>query len=125
MRPGLLGCGERRGRKPILVLGLTLFMAQFVGLGLFTSMTAIAASFILAGLGNALFDPALTAYILDITAADHKGRVLGLKSTAGSIGSLLGPVMVILFTPVVSAQGIFLIAAVLVALIALTSLLVL
>jgi MFS family permease len=116
---------DRLGRKPILVLGLTLFMAQFVGLGLFTSMAAIAASFILAGLGNALFDPALTAYILDITLPDHKGSILGMKSTAGSIGSLLGPMMVMLFTSVISSQGIFLIAAVLVALIALTSLLVL
>ncbi len=64
----------------------------------------------LAGLGNALFDPALTASLLDIAPAKHQSRILGIKSTAGSLGSILGPFLVILFTSTVNARGIFLVA---------------
>jgi len=44
---------DRLGRKPVLVLGLALFSAQFVGLIIFRDVTWIVVSFILAGLGNA------------------------------------------------------------------------
>ena len=39
---------------------------------------------------------------------------MGLKSTAGSLGNLLGPALVVLFAPFVSPQVVFLIAAALV-----------
>ncbi len=102
---------DRLGRKPVLLLGLALFTAQFAGLSLFKSNILIALSFFLAGLGNALFDPALSAYTLDIAPAQHKSTIMGIKSTAGSLGSVLGPALLITFTPHLSPQGIFLIAA--------------
>jgi MFS transporter, DHA1 family, multidrug resistance protein len=102
---------DRIGRKPVLVLGLALFSAQFIGLVFFHEVNWIVASFILAGLGNALYDPALSAHILDITPPEHKARILGIKGTVGSLGNLLGPAMVVLISPFVKPQGIFLIAA--------------
>ncbi len=101
---------DRWGRRPVLVLGLALFTAQFAGLFLFKDFLLISLSFGLAGLGNALFDPALSAYILDITPQQHKSTIMGLKSTAGSLGNVLGPALLILFTPFLPPQGIFLIA---------------
>ncbi len=101
---------DRWDRKPVLVLGLALFTAQFAGLFLFKDYLLVALSFGLAGLGNALFDPALGASILDITPPQHRSTIMGLKSTAGSLGSVLGPVLLILFTPFLPPQGIFLIA---------------
>jgi MFS family permease len=68
-------------------------------------------SFVIAGLGNALFDPALSASILDIAPAEHQARSLGLKSTAGSLGNILGPALVVLATPRWAARDIFLAAA--------------
>lgn len=112
---------DRFGRKPVLALGLALFSAQFVGLTIFRNATWIVVSFILAGLGNAIFDPALSAYILDITPPEHKARVMGIKSTAGSLGNLLGPALVVLFTPFIGPQVVFLISAGLVWMLALTS----
>jgi len=112
---------DRLGRKPVLVLGLVLFSAQFVGLVLFHQTIWIAASFLLAGLGNALYDPALNALVLDITPPEQTGGMLGLKATAGSLGNLLGPGLVVLFSPLVSPQGIFLMAASLVLIITLAS----
>ena len=105
---------DRLGRKPVLVLGLALFSAQFVGLVIFRDAIWIVMSFILAGLGNALYDPALNALILDITPPEQSAGMMGLKGTAGSLGSLLGPASVVLFTPFVSPLVVFLIASVLV-----------
>ncbi len=68
----------------------------------------IAITFVVAGLGNALYDPALSASILDHAPSAHQARLLGLKSTFGSIGNILGPALVVLFTPFLQAQGIFL-----------------
>ena len=112
---------DRVGRKPVLVLGLALFSAQFVGLVVFRDVTWILVSFILSGLGNALYDPALSAMVLDITPPEHTAAMMGLKSTAGSLGSLLGPALVVLPTPFVGPQAVFLAATALVVVLTLAS----
>lgn len=109
------------GRKPVLVLGLALFSAQFAGLVAFHDATWIAVTFVLAGLGNALYDPALSAFILDITPPEHTASRIGLKSTAGSLGSMLGPALVVLIAPVAGPQVVFLLAAALVVTLTLAS----
>lgn len=112
---------DRLGRKPVLVLGLALFSAQFLGLVLFRNPAWIVLSFVLAGLGNALYDPALSAHVLDIAPPEARARIMGLKGMVGSLGNMLGPALVVLFTPAINPQGIFLIAASLVLLLTLTS----
>jgi MFS family permease len=99
---------DRLGRKPVIVYGLILFAVQFIGLAFFRNYILIATTFVIAGLGNALFDPALNASILDIAPAEHQARILGIKSTASSLGNILGPALVVLFTPFLEARGIFL-----------------
>ena len=106
---GLGQLSDRLGRKPVLVLGLALFSAQFIGLVIFRDLTWIVVSFVLAGLGNALYDPALIAFILDITPPDLTARIIGLKGTAGSLGGMLGPALIVLFTPT-SPRAVFLTA---------------
>jgi len=106
---------DRAGRKPVLVLGLALFSAQFVGLMLFREVGWIMGSFLIAGMGNALYDPPLSALILDIIPAEHTASVLGLKSMAGSMGSTLGPAFVVLFAGHLTPRMGFLTAAALVA----------
>jgi MFS family permease len=109
---------DRSGRKPVLILGLALFSAQFVGLVIFRDANWIMMSFMIAGLGNAIYDPALSAYILDITPPEHKARIMGLKGTVGSLGNMLGPALVVLFTPFMAVRVVFLISAGLVLLLA-------
>lgn len=116
---------DRFGRKPVLVLGMALFSAQFIGLVIFRDMTLIVLSFTLAGLGNALYDPALSALILDITPTENTTGMMGLKSAAGSLGNLIGPALLVLVTPFVRSQIIFLIATVLVLMLTLASVLLL
>ena len=108
---GLGQLSDRLGRKPVIVLGLVLFSAQFVGLAFSANYVAIAAAFVIAGLGSALVDPTLSAALLDIAPAKHQARLLGFKSTAGSLGNILGPALVVFSTASVSARGIFLAAA--------------
>ncbi len=108
---GLGRLSDTLGRKPVIIAGLLLFSAQFIGLALSRDYVFIAAAFVIAGLGNALFDPALSASILDIAPGEHQARLLGMKSTAGSIGNILGPAMIVLFTPLIQAQTVFLVAS--------------
>ena len=70
----------------------------------------IAVGFVVAGLGNALFDPALNALILDLAPEAHKSEVMGMKSTASSLGSTLGPGLVVLLTPQLLPRQVFLLA---------------
>jgi len=107
---GLSRLSDHMGRKPVILTGLLFFSAQFIGLAMSQDYILIAVTFIIAGLGNALFDPALNAYILEITSTEHHGRILGIKSTAGSVGSILGPALVVLLVDSLSAQGIFMAA---------------
>ena len=108
---GLSHLSDHLGRKPVILLGLILFLAQFIGLAFFRDSILIAVTFVIAGLGNALYDPALSASILDIAPTEHQARALGIKSTAGSLGSILGPALVVLFSASVDARGIFLMAS--------------
>jgi MFS family permease len=77
---------DRLGRKPIIMIGLMLFSAQFIGLAFFRNYILIAVAFVIAGLGNALFDPALSASFLDISPVEHRSRMLGIKGMVGSYG---------------------------------------
>lgn len=108
---GLGRLSDRLGRTPIIFVGLMLFSAQFVGLAFFRNYILIAVAFVIAGLGNALYDPALSASILDIFSVEHRARILGIKSMVGSIGSILGPALVAIFNSSMDASSIFLIAA--------------
>jgi len=57
-----------------------------------------------------LYDPALSASILDISPQEHRTRILGIKSMVGSFGSILGPALVALLNSSIDARTIFLIA---------------
>jgi MFS family permease len=107
---GLGRLSDRLGRKPIITVGLMLFSAQFIGLAFFRNYILIAIAFVIAGLGNALYDPALSASILDKSPDEHRARILGIKSMVGSSGSILGPALVALFNSSMDARSIFLIA---------------
>jgi MFS family permease len=65
------------GRKPVIALGLTLFSGRFLGLGLIGDYVWIAVTFTVAGLGNALYNPPLSASVLDIAPAEHRARSTG------------------------------------------------
>jgi MFS family permease len=113
--------GDHHGRKPVIVLGLTIFSAQFIGLAIFRDTARIAVSFILVRLGNALYDPAWNALLLDNASSEHTARVMGMKSMAGSLGLMLGPALVVLLTPSLSPQFVFMLSFILLLMLTLAS----
>ena len=104
------GLSDRLGRKPVILLGLALFSAQFLGLAFFNHVLPIGVSFVIGGLGNALYDPAINASILDISPRQTCSRILGIKSMVGSAGMIFGPGLVALLSPTIDARLVFLAA---------------
>lgn len=102
---------DRLGRKPILIIGLILHSAQYVGLMFSNVYWTIIVAFVIAGLGEALLNPALSAAYLDITPEEHRSRVMGIKGAIGSLGSLLAPALVMVVIRFVPPQSVFLISA--------------
>ncbi len=105
---------DQWGRKPILIIGLILHSAQYVGLMLTNVYWVIIAAFVIAGLGEALLNPALSAAYLDITPEEHRSRAMGIKGAVGSLGSLLAPALVMIVVGTISPQTVFLISAALI-----------
>ncbi len=52
-----------------------------------------------------------TGSMRDMTSPEHQARILGLKSTMGSVGSILGPAVLVPCTPSFPAKWVFLLAA--------------
>jgi MFS family permease len=113
---------DRFGRKLVLVVGLILHSAQYLGLMLTNVYWIIAFTFVIAGLGESLLNPALSASFLDITPEEHRSRAMGIKGAIGSLGSLSAPALVMFIIRSIPPQSVFLISA---ALILATALLVL
>ncbi len=104
------GLSDRLGRKPVILLGLVLFSAQFIGMALFRNYILVGVTFVIGGFGNSLYDPAINAAILDIAPKEHCSRVIGMKSMASSVGTILGPALVALLSASVNARSNFLVA---------------
>lgn len=101
---------DRFGRKPVAVIGTLLTATFYVGLATATSFTLIIGVALVAGLGAALTAPAVSAFYLDITSAQHRSRVLGIKGSAVSLGSVAGPLLVAVISTMTTPQGVFSIA---------------
>jgi MFS family permease len=99
--------GDRFGRKPPIVIGLTLFSAQFIGLIFTDSLGLVLISFAIGGLGEGLASPALGAFFLDISEERHRARVMGIRSSAGSLGGVVGPLLAAAVAASVAPQGAF------------------
>ncbi len=116
----LLGqASDRFGRKPVIVLGIILNSLLYVSITFARDYAIIVGLAMIAGLGEALRVPATSANYLDISEPQHRSRVLGVKSSALSLGGVLGPLAVVLASQYLTAQGIFMTAMVLVLLSAL------
>ena len=64
---------DRLGRKPIILIGLVLFSAQFLGLAFFRHYIQIAVAFVIAGLGSALLNLGLKCFLSRYFSAGTPG----------------------------------------------------
>jgi len=101
---------DRFGRKPPIVLGILLSTSLYAGLVLVTSFPLMLLVAAVAGLGSALISPALSSYYLDITEEQYRARILGVKESSASLGGVLGPLLLVGVSAMMTPQGIFIIA---------------
>ena len=116
---------DRFGRKPVIVAGILLGVASYFGLAFATSFPLILLVALVSGIGAAVTAPALSAYYLDITAEQHRARVLGSKESALALGGVLGPLLVVFASGLWTSQVVFIAAGLLTLFAALLALVVL
>lgn len=101
---------DRWGRKLLVMIGLMISMSLYIGMAMLNNFISMAIAAAISGLGQALYAPALSAFVLDITTDEHRSRVMGLKESSLALGGVLGPLLVAVVAPWTSAQGVFWIA---------------
>jgi MFS family permease len=107
----LLGrLSDRFGRRPILMIGLLIHVAQYIALLTTTSFAWIVLGMAFSGLGEGLFMPALNALYLDVTPQQYRARMMGLKESVFSLAGLVGPALVVVAVNYLLPSGIFVIA---------------
>ena len=116
---------DKVGRKPIIVLGALLFTSLPAALAFVTWFPLMMLFAATAGLGLALIMPALSAFYIDITSEQHRSRVHGIKSSAASLGGVVGPLLLIGVTELTTPRGVFISAGVILVVTAVLALLVL
>jgi EmrB/QacA subfamily drug resistance transporter len=79
------------GRKPILVLGMTLFLAGSAASGLAPSMPLLIAFRALQGLGAGAMQPVTLTIVGDIYTYEERGRIQALLSAVWGVAGIAGP----------------------------------
>ncbi len=82
---------DEYGRKNILVTGMVLFSLAQLIFGAATQVWMLYVSRIIAGISIAFTNPAITAYVVDITAEEDRGKRLSHLSAAMTLGIVIGP----------------------------------
>lgn len=81
------------GRKPLFLIGLTLFTAGSLVAGLSTNMEMFIACRAVQGLGGGILIPVATAAVADLYAPRERARMQGILGAIFGIGSGIGPLL--------------------------------
>jgi MFS transporter, DHA1 family, multidrug resistance protein len=102
---------DNYGRKPIIILGLLLTGTLYLGLIFVKPFGLLFFVAVLAGLGDALFIPAIAASYLDIAQQEHISRVMGIKGSVAALAGVIGPLLVVVIGAWTTPAVIFAISA--------------
>jgi multidrug resistance protein len=81
---------DRIGRRPIIVFGLLGSCLSYLAFGLATSLTALFAARIFAGIAGANI-PTAQAVVADITTPENRAKGMGMIGAAFGMGFIFGP----------------------------------
>ena len=95
------------GRKPILYLGIGIFLTGSVLCGIAWSMPILIAARALQGIGAGAVQPTILTIIGDLYSVDERSRVQGYMASVWAISSVIGPSLGGLFTQYLSWRWIF------------------
>ncbi|MET8974699.1 MFS transporter [Streptomyces sp. NPDC004539] len=88
---GLLG--DRFGRRRMLVVGLTVFLAGSLVGALASDVNWVVAARAFMGIGGALVTPLALSVLPSLFGADERTKAVGVISAASSLGLPLGPII--------------------------------
>ncbi|MGN1045066.1 MAG: MFS transporter [Candidatus Methanomethylophilaceae archaeon] len=84
---------DRYGRRPLMVIGLVLFLAGSVLAGMSQSMEMLIACRCIQGVGGGIIVPVCTAAVADLYPPEDRGKMQGMLGASYGIGSGLGPLV--------------------------------
>jgi EmrB/QacA subfamily drug resistance transporter len=95
------------GRKPILFIGITIFLIGSILCGLATSMEALIVFRLIQGFGAGAVTPIATTIVGDIYSAEERAKVQGYLASVWGISAVTGPAVGGLLVQYVSWNYIF------------------
>lgn len=84
---------DRIGRRPVLLIGIAGYVIAQVLFGLATSLWLLYAARVLGGVLSSATLPVSSAYVVDTTTREERGRGLAWLGTAASLGVVVGPAL--------------------------------
>lgn len=90
--PVLGGLSDRYGRRPVLLLSISMLAVDMIIMGLAPTLAILFFGRALAGLFAATSSVA-NAYIADVTEQEDRGRAYGMVGAAFGFGFIIGPVV--------------------------------
>lgn len=99
--------GDRWGRKPVLLIGLTVFGVANVAAGLATSSEMLLASRFLSGVGAAMIMPVTLAVITSTFPEQERSKGIGVWTAVAGGGGILGMYLSALLVDVATWRWLF------------------
>ncbi|GII90549.1 MFS transporter [Sinosporangium siamense] len=97
------------GRKPLLIIGMSIFLAGTLLSGLAWNMPVLILARALQGIGAGALQPITQVLAADLYPLHERGRITGLLSSVWGVSALLGPALGGLLSELVSWRWTFLI----------------
>ena len=95
------------GRKPLFLIGLSLFVAGSLVAGMSTNMEMFIACRAVQGLGGGILIPVATAAVADLYAPEDRAKMQGILGAIFGIGSGVGPLIGGYITEYINWQWVF------------------
>jgi EmrB/QacA subfamily drug resistance transporter len=95
------------GRKPILLLGLAIFLAGSMGSGLARSMEMLVAMRVVQGVGAGALQPVSLTIIGDLFTVQERARIQGVFGAVWGLAGMVGPLVGGLIVGVASWRWVF------------------
>ena len=111
MRPPAGWLIDTRGTRPILLVGMAIFLLASLGYIAAQSVQPILALRLFHGIGMGLFPTAATVVIAELAPARRRGEAMGWFGITNSLGLILGPVVGPAVAGRVGFPALFLLAA--------------
>jgi predicted MFS family arabinose efflux permease len=93
LRPWVGGLGDRWGRRPLMLVGASLFAVSVLAYPLASSPAVLAALRLLTGAGEAFFFVGAVTAVFDLAPPERRGEAMSFASLALYMGIGIGPVI--------------------------------